>query len=120
MQTMAEVVLRQLVVLAVHGQMSLVYSVGVSAHRRTIVARTVHRVGILPDVVVAENHIRRLAVLVGHAERYHAAAEVRDADLHAVGVLQRVELHGFFVYRRVKGCRVKTGYGQFCIIALHA
>ena len=117
MQAMAEVVLRQLVVLAVHVKMALVYSVGISAHGRSVVARTVHRVGILPDVVVAEHHVSRLAVLVGNGERYHSASKVCDAYFHPTLVLEREKFDGLVVDGCVECGRVEARLSELCVAA---
>ena len=108
MQTVPEVVCRQLVFFAVYRQLSVLYAVGVAAYRRAEVARTVHRVGILGYVVITEHNISGLPVLVWHNERNHSSAEVCYAHLHAVGVFQGVKLYGFLIDCCVESGRVKS------------
>ena len=112
MQAVAEVVSRQLVLLASHRQFALVDAVGIASYGRAKVARTVHRICVLLQVVISEHYVRGSFVLVGNHKRYHTAAEVCDAHLNAVVVFKGVEFHGLAVDGRVESRWVETRYGQ--------
>lgn len=67
-ETVAEIVLRQLILLSVDSDLSLIDAVGITSNRRTVVARRVFGVGILGDVIIAENYVSGIAILVGNDE----------------------------------------------------
>ena len=91
MQTVLAVVLRKLYLLALKRELALVYAVGVTADCSSEVAGSMLGVGIIENVVETENHVLHVAVLVGNHNGNDAPAEVGYANLHAIGILQRVE-----------------------------
>ena len=110
------VVLSQLVSHTVECELAVADAVGIAANAGTVVGGRVQRVGILGYVVEAQHYVSRLAVLVGNNERHHAATIVGDAHLHAVLVLQRVELHWLVLESCVKLGRVETRYRELRIL----
>ena len=108
METMSEIVLRQLVCLASNCELAAADAVGVTSYRRAEVARTVHRVGILFQIVIAKHHVGGFAVGVRHDKRNYATAEIGDAHFHAVAVLKREECSLLIVYNRIETCGVES------------
>ena len=105
---MAEVVLWELDFLAVDLDLTVLDAVGIAADGCSEVRGRVLDVGILLDIVEAENHILRIVILVGHHDGNNTSTEIGDAHFHSVGVLQRVECHGLFIDYCVESCRVES------------
>ena len=92
---MAVVVLRQLVFGAVQRDPPLGDAVRIAADRGPEIARNRLIVG---DLVESEHDIAHHAVAAGNHHRHDASAEVGDAHLHAVVILQDEEV-GFLSVR---------------------
>ena len=88
-QAVAEVVLRQLVLCAVEGNLTSGDTVGIASDGGAEVTLD-GAVGL--DAGLADADVLQLALLVGHHDADHACAEVRHAHLHACFVAQRVEV----------------------------
>ena len=97
-EAVAEVVLRELVLLAVQGDLALVDAVRVAADGGAEVRLVVVR-EIVGDLVEAQDDVLHLALVVRDEDGDDAAAEIGDAHLHAIGVGQGVQGGGGVVER---------------------
>ena len=113
MQAVTEVVLRELVLHTVQREFALTDAVGVTANRSTEVRRD----GLVArDLVKAQHHVAQLARAVGYHHRYDAATEGGDAYLHAVGILQGVELGRLIADRGLEIGRIETRQGRLVLL----
>lgn len=94
-QTVTIVILRQLVFNAVQCDPPLPDAVGIAADRSPEVSRNRP---VIPDVIESEHDVAHDAVTVGNHHRHDASAEVGDAHLHALVVLQNKQV-GFLPVR---------------------
>ena len=65
MQAVRTIVFLQLILRLTKGELAFLDAVGITTDTGSVVRRTVEGVGILGDVVKAEDDIRGLAILVG-------------------------------------------------------
>ena len=108
MQTVGTIVLFELILGTVEGELTILDTVGIAAYAGTVVGGGVEGVGILGDVVKAEHNVGGVAILVRNDERNHTTTIVSDAYLHTVLVLQCEELHGLALDGGVELGRIKT------------
>ena len=94
-ETVHVVVGNQLILLSVEGELGISNAVAIASDEGSEVASFVAELDVVVDVVVSQADIDELAVLVGHHDADDASSEVCEADLHAVGVGQGVEIRLF-------------------------
>ena len=99
-QAVRTVILRQLVLDAVQNKPGVADSIGVAADE-CAKERVVGEVAV--QTVETEDDIRSFPLPVGHHYRNHPAAVVRDLDLHAAAVRERVHINCLSVGHRSEG-----------------
>ncbi|OAV63392.1 hypothetical protein Barb6_03771 [Bacteroidales bacterium Barb6] len=87
-QAMPVVVLRQLVFLPVQREFALRDTVSEATNQGTVIP-----VGsqIIPDIVVAQHHIRQLSIPVRHHQRYQPPSVIGNAGFCPVPVRQHIK-----------------------------
>lgn len=90
-QAVGAIVDRELVALAVKGELPLGDTVAVATDEGTEVAALCTVLLVVGDVVMAEAYVAQCVLLVGHHDADDAAAEVGEAYLHAVLIGQDIE-----------------------------
>ena len=117
-EAVAEVVLRELVLLAVQGDLALVEAVRIPADGGAEVRLVVVR-EVVGDLVEAQDDVLHLALVVRDEDGDDAAAEVGDAHLHAVGIGQGVQGGGGVVERvdEILGVQAGGRDGDFLLLA---
>src|SRR5882724_6581735 len=99
MQAVVSVVLRQRVFSPINAEFPVRNSVSISANQNSQVVLVQFISG---QVVVTQRHVGHLPGLVRHHDRDHRRAEIRNAHLHSILVLQRIKLRGLPVRSRPK------------------
>ena len=115
-EAVAEVVLRELVLHAVQGDLALVDAVRIPADGGAEVRLVVLR-EVIGDLVEAQDDILHVSVLVRDHDGDDAAAEVGDAHLHAVCIGHRVQGGGHAVVGAFEILRVQTGNREVFLLA---
>ena len=115
-EAVAEVILRELVLHAVQRELALVDAVRIPADGGAEVRLVVLR-EIVGDLVEAQDDILHLPILVRDHDGDDAAAEVRDAYLHAFRIGHRVKGGGLTVVGRFEILRVQTGNREVFLLA---
>ncbi len=113
MQTVAEVIQRQLILLAVQREAAVSNAVSVATDRGTEVRGLID---IVLNAVEAEHHILHSALLVGHEDRDDTSAEVSHADLHPIHVLQGKEIRLFTIHFRLEVSLVESRSCQYRLL----
>ena len=99
MQAVVSVVLRQRIFTPVNTEFPVRNSVSVPANQNAQVILVQFVSG---QVVVPQRHVGHLSGLVRRHNRNHRRAEIGDAHLHSILVLQRIQVRGFSICRRAK------------------
>lgn len=86
------VVCNELVLLSVEGEFGVSDAVAVTSDECSKVAALLAVLDVVSDAVVTQADVNQLAVLVGYHDADDASSEVGEANLHAVGIGQRVEV----------------------------
>ena len=107
-EAVTEIVLRQVVLHAIEREFALCDAVGIATNRGTEVRGYVL---VVRNLVKTKDHVAHHALAVGNHHRYDAATEGGDADLHAVGIGQGVELGGLVADSGFEIGRIQTREG---------
>ena len=115
-EAVAEVVLRELVLGTVDGDLALVDAVRIPADGGTEIGGVVLGEVVL-DVVEAEDDVLHLAILVRNHDGDDAAAEVGDAHFHSLFIGQGVQGGGLAVVRALEVFGIQAGDCRFLAAA---
>ena len=86
-QTMSEVIFRQIIFNAIEGKLPFVDTVSIAAYKRT---KIIVDVSIIRYQVVPEHYIAQFTVFIRDHKRYHTSAIVRYTCLNAIGICQGI------------------------------
>ena len=90
-QMIGPVVLRQLVGLSVEFELPVGNAVAITPDQGTEVRTVVGQITL--KIVIAENHVRKMAGSIWHGEGHHDAAVSHDARFGALRIAQGVNIH---------------------------